>query len=171
VNPSTGCPKCSYGRDPYSGWGRLDVARAVAALAAPLPAPDRYEGNDNAGTDAYTAWGKDVTLKATLDYYDDPVDVYRVALGPGEHLTARVVPSWPGARVTLTLWKPGTTHVDTAQSRSLRVVQSATTATVQRIAFTAKGRGWYYVEVRLTSPGYGPYALSLVKTTVPEPSK
>jgi subtilisin family serine protease len=164
VNAATGCPRCAVGRDPYSGWGRLDVARAVAALALPLPAADRYEANDNAGADAYTAWGKDVTLKATLDYYDDPVDVYRVALGPGEHLAAKIVPSWPGARVALTLWKPGTTHVDTAQSRSLRVVQSATPATVQHIAFTAKGRGWYYVEVHVTTPGSGPYTLTLAKT-------
>jgi subtilisin family serine protease len=171
VNPSTGCPKCSIGRDAYSGWGRVDVARAVAALSAPLPAADRYEGNDNAGTDAYTVWGKSAALKATLDYYDDPVDVYRVALSRGEHLAARVAPAWAGAHVTLTLWKPGTTHVDTAQSRSLRVVQSATPATVQKIGFTAKGRGWYYVEVRASSPGYGLYTLTLAKTTAPPTSK
>ena len=165
VNVSTGCGRCIIGRDPYSGWGRLDVSRAVAALAGPLPAADHYEGNDNAGTDAYTAWGKSATLKATLDYYDDPVDVYRVALGNAEHLAAKVVPSWPGARVTLTLWKPGTKRVDTAQSRSLRAVQSKTAATVQRIGFTAPGRGWYYVEVRISAPGYGPYTLTLAKTT------
>jgi subtilisin family serine protease len=165
VNASTGCPRCAVLRDAYSGWGRLDVARAVAALAGALPASDRYEGNDNAGTEAHTVWGKTATLKATLDYYDDPVDVYRVALSPDEHLAAKVSGAWPGARVTLTLWKPGTTHVDTVQSRSLRVVQSAASSTVQHIGFTARGRGWYYVEVRVTTPAYGPYTLTFAKTT------
>jgi thermitase len=165
VNATTGCPRCPPLRDAYSGWGRLDVARAVAALAAPLPASDRYEGNDNAGTDAHTVWGKHAMLTATLDYYDDPVDVYRVSLGPHEHLAAKVAAAWAGARVSLTLWKPGTTHVDTVQSRSLRVVQSAAPTASQHIAFTAMGRGWYYVEVKVATPAYGPYTLTLAKTT------
>jgi subtilisin family serine protease len=165
VNASTGCSKCPPLRDAYSGWGRLDVARAVAALAVQLPATDRYEGNDNAGASAHTVWGKHATLAATLDYYDDPVDVYRVALGPHEHLAAKVAASWPGARVSLTLWKPGTMRVDTAQSTSLRVVQSAAPTTSQHIAFTAKSRGWYYVEVKVSTPAYGPYTLTLAKTT------
>jgi hypothetical protein len=167
VNASTGCPRCTPLHDAYSGWGRLDVARAVAALAAPLPAADRYEENDNAGSEAHTVWGKHASLAATLDYYDDPVDVYRVALGAREHLAAKVNAAWPGARVTLTLWRPGTTRVDTAQSRSLRVVQSAAPTTAQHIGFTAKGRGWYYVEVRVATPSYGPYTLTLSKTTKP----
>ncbi len=58
VNASNGCSKCRLLRDNYSGWGRLDVAKAIAALAAPLPASDHDETNDNAGTDAHTLWGK-----------------------------------------------------------------------------------------------------------------
>jgi hypothetical protein len=30
--------------------------------------------------------------------------------------------------------------------------------------FTAPGRGWYYVEVKVGSPGFGPYTLKLTKT-------
>ena len=108
VSAATGCARCALLRDPLSGWGRLDVAKAIAAIAGPLPAPDRYETNDDAGTQAHTVWGKHVTLNATVDYYDDRVDVYRVSLGPNERLTARVTGSWPGAQVNLALWRPGT---------------------------------------------------------------
>src|SRR6185312_4358 len=89
VNAVTGCARCGPGRDPLSGWGRLDVARAVAALAAPLPAVDKYEANDDAGEDAYTLWGKSATFTASIDYYDDPRDVYRISIGPHQKLTAK----------------------------------------------------------------------------------
>ena len=164
VNAATGCPKCALLRDPYSGWGRLDVAKAIAALSGPLPAPDHYEGNDDAGTDAYTVWGKQRTLSATLDYYDDPVDVYRVAIGPGEKLVAKATGSWAGAQISLTLWRPGTKRVET-NSRTLQAARSLTSGAVQRVAYTAKGRGWYYVEVKDVAPGFGSYTLTLTKTS------
>jgi subtilisin family serine protease len=163
VNAATGCSKCALLRDPYSGWGRLDVAKAVSALSGPLPTPDHYEGNDDAGRDAYTVWGKQRTLSATLDYYDDPVDVYRVAIGPGEKLVARASSSWAGAQISLTLWRPGTKRVET-NSRTLQAARSLAAGAVQRVSFTAKGRGWYYVEVKDTSPGFGSYTLTLKKT-------
>ena len=46
---------------------------------------------------------------ATLDYWDDPIDVYAIKLTKGETVFARLdlgrVPNW------LTLWQPGTMHV------------------------------------------------------------
>jgi subtilisin family serine protease len=166
VNAASGCPKCQLLRDAYSGWGRLDVAKAVAALAGPLPPPDRFETNDNAGTDAHTIWGKKSAFTATLDYYDDPVDVYRVALGPHERLVAKVNGNWAGAQVDLILWRPGTRRIENMKAqKTLRAAQSASPGAVQRVTFTAPGRGWYYVEVKAASPGSGSYALSLVKTT------
>ncbi len=166
VNAATGCPKCQLGRDAYSGWGRLDVAKAVVALAGPLPAPDRFETNDNAGAEAHTIWGKKSTLTATLDYYDDPVDVYRVALGAHQRLAAKVNCSWAGAQVNLILWRPGTRRiVDTRGQKTLRAAQSASPGAVQHVTFTAPTRGWYYVEVKVASPGFGSYTMSLVKTT------
>src|SRR5437773_9631321 len=52
VNASNGCKLCPLQRDASSGWGRLDVAKAVAALDGVVPAPDRYEPNDDAGRQA-----------------------------------------------------------------------------------------------------------------------
>jgi subtilisin family serine protease len=166
VNAATGCPRCAIGRDPFSGWGRLDIAKALAALAAgPLPPIDRYETNDNAGTEAYTLWGKQRTVTATVDYYDDPVDVYRIALSGNERLTAKLVGGWPGAIVNLVLWKPGTRRVEDTRSTSLRAAQAISPGSRQHIAFTAPGRGWYYVEVKVSSPGSGPYTLTLDKVS------
>jgi len=166
VTAATGCSACKPGRDAFSGWGRLNVARAIAATAGPLPAVDQHETNDDAGTQAHTIWGKRTKLTATLDFYDDPVDVYRVALGPRERLSAKVSGGWPNAQVRLVLWKPTTRRIDeTKKGRPLRAAQAVTPGSTQRLAFTAPGRGWYYVEVKSASPGYGPYTLTLEKTT------
>jgi subtilisin family serine protease len=164
VNAANGCPRCALLRDPRSGWGRLDVAKAIEALGGPLPPPDRYETNDNAGTQAHTLWGKQYSFTATVDYYDDPVDVYRIALTGGERLTARLTGGWAGANVNLVLWKPRTTRVVPGVP-ALRAAQSIAPGGIQRVVFKAPGRGWYYLEVKVASPGSGPYTLTFSKTT------
>lgn len=165
VNAATGCPRCALGRDSLSGWGRLDVAKAVGALSGPLPPPDADETNDDAGAQAFTLWGKAQTVNATLDYYDDPVDVYRVALAKRQKLTATVAAEWTGASVSLELWRPGTQKVDVpATVRKLRAAQSAVPGAMERIGFRAPSAGWYYVEVKTDSPGFGPYRLTLAKS-------
>jgi subtilisin family serine protease len=164
VNAATGCPRCALGRDSLSGWGRLDVTAAVGALSGPLPPPDVDETNDNAGTQAHTLWGKAPSVTAMLDYYDDPVDVYRVALAKKQKLTATLAAGWTGANVTLELWRPATRTVDVPSSvRKLRAAQSAVPGGRQRIRFTAPAAGWYFVEVKAGAPGAGPYRLVLVK--------
>jgi subtilisin family serine protease len=165
VNAATGCSSCSLLRDPKSGWGRLDVAKAIAALAGPLPAPDRYETNDDAGTQAYTLWGQRAKVTASLDYYDDRADVYRVALAPHQRLSAKLSGGWAGAQVNLVLWRPSTKRVDDTTTRAvaLRAAQSALPGSTQHVSFKAPGRGWYYVEVKVASPGFGPYTLTLDK--------
>ena len=160
-----GCPHCALLRDSLSGWGRLDVAKAVEALGGPIPPPDRFETNDDAGSQAHTLYGKQVSFTATLDYYDDPIDVYRIALSGGERVNAQLAGSWAGANVGLVLWRPGTTRVNDLSAQKLRAAQSVGPGSTQRVNFKAPGRGWYYVEVKVTSPGYGPYTLTLAKTT------
>jgi subtilisin family serine protease len=165
VNTASGCPKCPLLRDAFSGWGRVDVAKAVAALNLPLPVPDKFETNDDAGTQAHTLWGKKSSLTATLDYYDDPVDVYRVSLGPRERISAKVNGSWTGAQVRLTLWRPGTRAVELPNQAGKRAAQSVSPGGRQHVTFTARSRGWYYVEVKVASPGFGAYTLSIAKAT------
>ena len=166
VNAATGCPHCALLRDSLSGWGRLDVAKAVESLSGPLPSADHFETNDNAGTQAHTLYGKQQSFTATLDYYDDPVDVYRIMLGGGERVNAQLTGSWPGANVNLVLWRPGTKRIDDVRAApQLRAAQSTTPGGVQRITFRAPGRGWYYLELKVASPGFGPYTLTFTKTT------
>ena len=161
VNATNGCTKCALLRDAYTGWGRLDVAKAIEALNGPLPAPDRYETNDDAGKQAWTLYGKRVSFTATLDYYDDPIDVYRIALSGGETLDANVQ-GWAGASLGLVLWRPPTIHVAKAPP-TLVAAQSVKAGAAQSISFTAPGRGWYYLEVKDAAPGFGQYALTFVK--------
>lgn len=170
VNAATGCRQCPLGRDAYSGWGRLDIAKAVEVVASggPLPPPDAYETDDNAGTQAYTLWGATRTVKATVDYWDDPVDVFRVQLRKGERLNARLVGAWTGANVSLLLWRPGTTDVVTAGGpKDMRAAAALAPGATQRLVYRSQRSGWYYLEVRVSSPGSGAYTLTLAKTTAP----
>ena len=167
VNAANGCTRCALLRDPLSGWGRLDIAKAVEALAGPLPPADKYETNDDAGTQARTLYGKQVTIDATLDYYDDQIDVYRIVLSGGERVAATLTGGWSGANVNLVLWRPGTRRVEDLRAQTLRAAQSIAPGSSQSVTFRAPGRGWYYVEVKVTSPGFGPYTLTLTKTTPP----
>jgi subtilisin family serine protease len=165
VNATNGCPRCGLLRDSLSGWGRLNVAKAVEALAGPLPRPDRYETNDDAGAQAWTVWGTRDRLDATVDYWDDPVDVYRIPLRARQTLHAKLVGTTAGASLALELWQPRTLHVDLPASEGLLNTQSMVPGPVQHVTFFAPKQGMYYVEVRATSPDFSPYTLTLAKSS------
>ena len=164
ADPGSGCASCPIGRDQYSGWGRLDVANAVAEVSSGvLPPADHFEPNDDVG-EAYTIWGRTHAITATLDYWDDRVDVYKVKLEKGQRFqtTAR----GHKAKMRLFLWRPGTGSVLHGNSRRLRVALSAGPGAVQHLAYRAAQTGWYYVEVRVDKSG-GRYTLQLDKGAPP----
>jgi subtilisin family serine protease len=130
------------GRDPETGWGRLDVAAAVAALHRPLPPADAREPNDAIGPGAAVLSGRRLDLTATLDRWDDPFDSYRVRLVPGEWLYAGVS-GLRGARVSL--WQPG---------RRLH-------RPGRRVLYRAPAAGWYDVKVFIAGSGAGAYRLAI----------
>jgi subtilisin family serine protease len=162
VDPSNGCANCLTGRDKYSGWGSLDVANAVDFLdsGSPLPPSDRLEPNDSVGQ-ARKLWGERPELKATLDYWDDRNDVYRVHLLRGQKLQARVSAQWAHASVELSLWPPGT---KTIFRKHGAVAQTAHAGKRQHLSYRAPRGGWYYVELRVKNHGGGRYALQLGKS-------
>ncbi|TML87120.1 MAG: hypothetical protein E6G08_11240 [Actinobacteria bacterium] len=166
ANASNGCHMCPLLRDPYTGWGRLNIAKAIAALDGPLPPADQYESNDNAGTQAHTLFSGTADLHATLDFYDDQVDVYRVRLGRGQRLDA-ILTGPAGANVDLVLWKPGTQRVDDLRSQRLRAAQSSKPGPDERLTYRTQTTGWYYLETKLTAPFTGayPYTLDYSKRT------
>jgi subtilisin family serine protease len=151
VNASSGCPGCPTGRDRFSGWGRLDVAKAVAAVeAGAIPSPDSREPNDSL-SQAPALSARSSRVAATLDRWDDPVDFYRVRLQHGAKLVVQMRARWRGAKVQLELLS--------ARGKRLAGRASASGAR-ERLAYRAPHRGWFYVRLR-DSHGGGAYALLL----------
>jgi subtilisin family serine protease len=171
VSAATGCVRCELGRDRYSGWGELNVTAALKALTGPLPPRDRYEGNDQAGDQAFTLYGSSIDVKATLDYWDDNVDVYKVRLRRGQTMSVSLRGS-AGTDTNLVLWRPGTQIVEAASFgeqaalQAFRVTQSARAGPDEHFLYRARRTGWYYVEVKLTTQGSGLYRLHIAKSSL-----
>jgi Subtilase family len=160
VNAADGCKLCPLQRDAYSGWGRLDLAQAIESLDGVLPAPDRLEPNDDAGKNAVRLSRKVTTVKATLDFWDDQVDVYRIYLRKRQRV--RLTLNGPGgANSNLLLWRPGTKRVDDIRTQHMRVAQAIGPGPTHRLGYRAKTSGWYYVQVKLATRGMGTYGLGI----------
>jgi subtilisin family serine protease len=165
ATPLTGCPTCVVGRDPLTGWGTLNIEGALADLTTePLPATDRYEPNDDAGLRAHAVPPLPRTIDATLDYWDDNIDVYRVHLDRGRRLFARVTPGLR-ASVRMALWAPGTERVEGLDSQRSRLAQSRLVSGQARLAYRATRTGTYYLELKLVQKNVDPlrYRLSLTR--------
>jgi subtilisin family serine protease len=166
---ATGCPRCPAGRDLYTGWGSLDVVSALTLLTGgAIPPPDRLEPNDDAGPWAHPVPPLPRTIEASLDFWDDNIDVYRVHLAEGQRLFARLTPSGKPA-VRLELWPPGTRHVEPrtirARLSTSSVAHGRRAGTQLRLAYRAKTAGTYYLEAKLVSAARDPvrYTLSLAR--------
>jgi subtilisin family serine protease len=148
------CARCRDGRDSLSGWGRLNVLAALEALRhrTGLPRPDAYEPNDDAGGEAFAVRpARSRTLTATLDYWDDPTDVYAVQLAAGDILSARLTSTIPLGRMQL--WAPGTTHVGEPRATlTSGAPRSAAVSARERLDFRARKAGTYYLALRAGNP-------------------
>ena len=158
INTTTGCRQCPAERDALSGWGRLDVSRAIAALDGVLPPPDRLEPNDDAGTHASTLPRALRTLHATLDFWDDQIDVYRVKLKRGERVFLDLNGS-KGMTINLLLWRPGTKRVGGLRGQEMRVAQSVRPGPSQHLSYRIRRGGAYFVEAKLITRSFGAYTL------------
>jgi subtilisin family serine protease len=158
ARPDNGCDDCTPGPDALTGWGRLDIGRAMSVLAAGGPPADRLEPNDDTGSHAAVV-NRKRNIRATLDWWDDPTDVYRVYLRRGQRMSVVVT----SAKVdpSLILWKPGLRRLADARS-DLRARRSIHAPGVpERISYRAFRNGWYYVQVKLARPAIGPYRIHL----------
>jgi subtilisin family serine protease len=154
---ATGCRRCTAERDPQSGWGQLDVAAAVN-YSGRLPAIDRYETNDDAGSRAVRVRRRTVNLTASLDFWDDPSDVYAIRLRRGGRLAATLTAK---ADANLLLWRPGTRRIALARAPADR---SAGPNGREVVKFAARRRpGVYYLQVKMSEPGATAYVLRIVK--------
>ncbi|MBM3678423.1 MAG: hypothetical protein FJW96_11160, partial [Actinobacteria bacterium] len=150
LTPADGCAGCTIGRDTLSGFGRLDVAAAVGALTASWPV-DRLEPNDDAGDRARRLWGPRHAIRATVDFWDDPTDVYAVLLRKGETLRAELTRS-PGAAVGLFVWEPGTESVEGAGRTARRPAATAADPATD-VSWTATQTGLHAVQVKALEGG------------------
>jgi hypothetical protein len=160
--PATGCRRCVEGRDALTGWGRLDVWSAVD-WARGQPRRDRYETNDDAGARARLVKQRSATIRATIDYWDDQNDVYAVRLKRRQLLRMRLFRD-TGREITLVIWKPGTQHVtDVRYPSGSWVRRWKHPDGNDKLRYRAGRAGRYYLQVKITKPGRGPYKLVLVR--------
>jgi subtilisin family serine protease len=168
TTPATGCLPCTVGRDPLTGWGRLNIAAALeTALNGPIAPADQYEPNDDAGNRAWTLYGRTRTIHATLDYWDDRRDVYRTHLQRYQYVSISLHQP-ADARSSLLLWSPGTQHVDIPGVVATRrpLSQSAAANGFDHLGHLTTSAGWYDVEVEADAPTPQPtvYALTIAKS-------
>jgi Subtilase family len=148
LNPATGCARCPEGRDRFTGWGALDVERSLALLSE-VPPADSYEPNDDAGAWSHALPPLPRAIQATLDYWDDDVDVYRVFLRRGSRVFSRATPDISGS-VRMDLYAPGTGRLEGIAVQRSRLVTSVSAQNGQsRLAYTARETGTYYLELKL----------------------
>jgi subtilisin family serine protease len=159
ARPDNGCDECGPGPDALTGFGRLDIAAAMGALAGGAAPADRLEPNDDTGSHAALV-DRSLNVRATLDWWDDPTDVYRVYLKRGQGISASVR-SNKKLDPSLILWKPGLRKLADVRS-DLRARRSIHGPGVpERIAYRAHRSGWYYVQVKLARPAIGSYRIRL----------
>jgi hypothetical protein len=160
LNATNGCAGCTPGRDSASGWGRLDVAAALAAAKSPLPHRDAFEANDDVGGHSGVLLALDGRIAASLDYWDDPSDVYPVDLVARRRLTVSLSGSLAGA-ARISLWGPRTRTVS-GVSATRALARSARYGATQRLSYVAplQNGGRYYVQVSVRRPASGAYLLS-----------
>ena len=155
------------GFDPYTGFGLLDVANALAREAPPR---DAQEPDDDVrlinpgglfalGTPALTTRSKaKASLHATIDVTEDPVDVYRVWVPAGRTVTVSAR-SVSGVRIRV--WKPVTRTVTESGVAAKRDLATSNTRPVS-VRNASKRGAYYYADVRLVKGvANGTYSLSV----------
>jgi subtilisin family serine protease len=164
ATPATGCRRCTFDRDRLSGWGRLDVAAAIDAWrTGPPVAVDAYEPNDGVGAQARSIGVGRGHILASVDYWEDRVDVYRVRLRRGESVRASVRGP-AGTDVNLALWRPGLRRLASGATRRLLAARSARPGALESVAYRAPAAGAYYVQVSVRGEGWGEYSLRLARS-------
>jgi subtilisin family serine protease len=163
LDETTGCSACVVGRDEYSGWGRLDVAAAISALAERLPLRDYYEANDDAGSRAYSVFGSIRRIKATVDFWDDQDDVYAIRLQRNQPVYVGLTGSDTSVDLSLAFWLPQARSIESVSSLRFRARVSARPGARQYLSYRARSTGTYFVQVRMSSPGLTRYRLTIIK--------
>jgi SpoIID/LytB domain protein len=152
-------------RDPASGFGVLDISKALLDATWDIPLTDRGEPNDD-GSTATTLDVDGSKIFGTIDWGDDAVDAYRVFLTRGQTVTFRFDSSQAGMTgVRLAVFRPGTVQLVNQQTSlptsPLRMTQADSSHL--RLSFSATTTGTYILGVLAQDAGgSGPYRISAV---------
>ena len=163
LDPTTGCDECGSGRDPLSGWGRLDVVAAIGALSRRLAMHDAFEANDDAGPRSFRLTGTTRRIKASVDFWDDQDDVYGIRLRRDQPVYIGLTGSTSSVDLSLAFWLPGTRSVEGAASLRYRARVSTRPGGRQYLSYRPRVAGTFYVQVRASSPGQARYRLTVIK--------
>src|SRR5207244_11395553 len=124
---------------------RIGAAKASRGPDGVLPPPDRVRPNDHACGPATRLGTKVTSVKATIDFCDDQIDVYRLYLKKDQKV--KLTLSGPESSTSnLLLWKPGTKHVNDLRNQHLRAAQAIGPGPTHGIGYKAPVSGWYYAE-------------------------
>ncbi len=88
------------------GGGGSTSHAAIAALDKRLPERDFYETNDDLGSRAYTTFGSNRRIQATVDYWDDQDDVYAISLDRNQPVYVGLTGADTTVDVSLAFWLP-----------------------------------------------------------------
>jgi hypothetical protein len=163
ATPVNGCEACSGSRDALSGWGKLDISAAVRAVRAQhVPVRDHFEPNDDIAS-ARKIRGKKARFRVTIDYWDDPDDVYKIRLKRGQRLSVVTGPT-PNVDISLNLWRPGLDSLagSTNWFRAARSVHLI--GDPERIDYRATQTGWFSLQVSAVRPDSGSYWLRIKRS-------
>ncbi len=151
------------GRDPFTGFGLLDVTAAVKMADGPaseLPPADRSEPNDVA-SQAQTLKGSIGSADAIGDFGDDRRDVYKVTVRAGATLRVRTdgLPALGGnLGLDLAVYAPGS--IDLASPKTIPVKATRPTGASGELVIrnVSPYDGAYLVQVTVRR-GWGAYKL------------
>jgi hypothetical protein len=151
------------GRDPFTGFGLLDVTAAVKMADGPasaLPPADRSEPNDVA-SQAQTLKGSTGSADAIGDFGDDRRDVYKVTVRAGATLRVRTdgLPALVGnLGLDLAVYAPGS--IDLANPKTIPVKATRPTGASGELVIrnVSPYDGTYLVQVTVRR-GWGAYRL------------
>ena len=163
ASPANGCGACTGGRDALSGWGKLDISSAVKALrTGRAPVKDRFEPNDDISI-AHKVRARKARFRATIDYWDDPNDVYRIRLKRGQTLSVSTGAT-PNVDISLSLWRPGLDSLAGSSDwfRAARSVHPL--GDPEHLTYRATQTGWFSLQVSTARADSGSYWLRIKRS-------
>ena len=98
-----------------------------------------------------------------MDFWDDPVDVYRVSLRRNQKLYA-VLSTAKERRSILELWAPGSNPIVGRAADPGRLAEAQGNGSVRRLGAEASVSGFYYLVVKSAPRRSGTYRLQLAKS-------